>query len=177
MICYIIWQNYAKLWLPVEFCRNLYIVYAYFRSFWRCLFTACWTYMRHCNLFTSRKFEYFWPFFHCVRASFFNLQISVEIRMQRWWFPIKERVARRPVINTVMSSLVPLSVPSRNYVPVWLFHCHDDVKLENNLEREKRLRADVEKNKRKLESDLRSTQDTVEELEKLKRELEETVRK
>ena len=53
----------------------------------------------------------------------------------------------------------------------------DNVKLENNLEREKRLRADVEKNKRKLESDLRSTQDTVEELEKLKRELEETVRK
>jgi len=52
-----------------------------------------------------------------------------------------------------------------------------DVQLENNLEREKRLRADVEKNKRKLESDLRSTQDTVEELEKLKRELEETVRK
>jgi len=53
----------------------------------------------------------------------------------------------------------------------------DDVKLENNLEREKRLRADVEKNKRKLESDLRSTQDSVEELEKLKRELEEAVRK
>ena len=51
------------------------------------------------------------------------------------------------------------------------------MKLENNLEREKRLRADVEKNRRKLESDLKSTQDTVEELEKLKRELEETVRK
>ena len=57
-----------------------------------------------------------------------------------------------------------------------MFSC-DDVQLENNLEREKRLRADVEKNKRKLESDLRSTQDTVEELEKLKRQLEETVRK
>ena len=56
------------------------------------------------------------------------------------------------------------------------FNC-DDVKLENNLEREKRLRSDVEKNKRKLESDLRATQDNVEELEKLKRELEETVRK
>jgi len=57
-------------------------------------------------------------------------------------------------------------------------HMYDDVlKLENNLEREKRLRADVEKNKRKLESDLRSTQDSVEELERLKRELEETVRK
>ena len=51
------------------------------------------------------------------------------------------------------------------------------MKLENNLEREKRLRADVEKNKRKLESDLRSTQDAVEELERLKRELEESVRK
>jgi len=35
----------------------------------------------------------------------------------------------------------------------------------------------VEKNKRKLESDLRATQDNVEELEKLKRELEETVKK
>jgi len=57
-----------------------------------------------------------------------------------------------------------------------LFSC-DCVKLENNLEREKRLRADVEKNRRKLESDLRSTQDAVEELEKIKRELEETVRK
>ena len=35
------------------------------------------------------------------------------------------------------------------------------------------MRADVEKAKRKIESDLKQTQETVEELERLKRELEE----
>ena len=45
--------------------------------------------------------------------------------------------------------------------------------LEENLEREKKVRSDVEKAKRKVESDLKQTQETVEELERAKRELEE----
>lgn len=49
--------------------------------------------------------------------------------------------------------------------------------LEDNLEREKKVRADVEKAKRKLEQDLKSTQETVEDLEKSKRDLEETLRR
>jgi len=49
--------------------------------------------------------------------------------------------------------------------------------MEENLEREKKVRADVEKTKRKLESDLKVTQETVEELEKVKRDLEEGSRK
>ena len=49
--------------------------------------------------------------------------------------------------------------------------------MEENLEREKKVRADVEKAKRKVESDLKMTQETVEELERAKRDLEENVRK
>ena len=49
--------------------------------------------------------------------------------------------------------------------------------LEDNLEREKKVRGDVEKAKRKLEQDLKSTQETVEDLERAKRELEENVRR
>lgn len=49
--------------------------------------------------------------------------------------------------------------------------------LEESLEREKKVRADVEKAKRKVESDLKMTQETVEELERLKRDLEDNGRK
>jgi len=49
--------------------------------------------------------------------------------------------------------------------------------MEERLEREKKLRADVEKTKRKVESDLKMTQETVEELETVKRELEDRGRK
>lgn len=49
--------------------------------------------------------------------------------------------------------------------------------MEENLEREKKVRADVEKTKRKLESDLKMTQETVEELERVKRDMEEGGRK
>lgn len=49
--------------------------------------------------------------------------------------------------------------------------------LEDNLEREKKHRADVEKAKRKLESDLKMTQETVDDLERVKRDLEEGGRK
>lgn len=45
--------------------------------------------------------------------------------------------------------------------------------LEESLEREKKVRSDVEKAKRKVESDLKQTQETVEELERAKHELEE----
>jgi len=45
------------------------------------------------------------------------------------------------------------------------------------LEREKKQRADVEKAKRKVENDLKMTQETVEELEHVKRDLEENVRR
>lgn len=49
--------------------------------------------------------------------------------------------------------------------------------LEDNLEREKKQRGDVEKAKRKLEQDLKATQSNVEDLERVKRELEENVRR
>jgi len=49
--------------------------------------------------------------------------------------------------------------------------------MEENLQREKKVRADVEKAKRKVESDLKMTQEAVEELEKVKGELEANVRK
>ncbi len=39
------------------------------------------------------------------------------------------------------------------------------------------MRADVEKAKRKIESDLKMTQETVEELERVKSDLEANVRK
>ena len=45
------------------------------------------------------------------------------------------------------------------------------------MEREKKVRADVEKAKRKLESDLKMTQEAVEDLERAKRELEDLVRR
>ena len=51
------------------------------------------------------------------------------------------------------------------------------IQLEDNLEREKKVRGDVEKVKRKLEQDLKSTQDAVEDLERVKRDLEENIRK
>ena len=49
--------------------------------------------------------------------------------------------------------------------------------LEDGLEHEKKIRADVEKVKRKLEGDLKMTQETVEELEHAKREAEESIKK
>jgi len=49
--------------------------------------------------------------------------------------------------------------------------------MEESLEREKKVRADVEKAKRKVESDLKLTQETVEELERVKRDLEDSGRK
>lgn len=55
------------------------------------------------------------------------------------------------------------------------FFFHDQ--LEDNLEHEKKGRADVEKVKRKLEGDLKMTQETVEELEHAKHEMEETIKK
>ena len=45
------------------------------------------------------------------------------------------------------------------------------------MEREKKVRADVEKAKRKVEQDLKATQETVEDLERVKRDLEENVRR
>jgi len=49
--------------------------------------------------------------------------------------------------------------------------------MEENLEREKKVRADVEKARRKVEADLKMTQETVEELENVKRDLEDRGRK
>jgi len=49
--------------------------------------------------------------------------------------------------------------------------------MQDNLDREKKVRADVEKAKRKLEQDLRQTQEAVEELERVKSELEDAGRK
>lgn len=49
--------------------------------------------------------------------------------------------------------------------------------LEDALEREKKVRGDVEKSKRKVEGDLKMTQETVEDLERVKRDMEESLRK
>ena len=49
--------------------------------------------------------------------------------------------------------------------------------MEDNLDRERKIRSDVEKAKKKLEADLKSSQDNVEELERLKGELEGNIKK
>jgi hypothetical protein len=49
--------------------------------------------------------------------------------------------------------------------------------LQENLDREKKVRADVEKAKRKVETDLKATQEAVEELDRAKHELEDANRK
>lgn len=49
--------------------------------------------------------------------------------------------------------------------------------MEENIEKEKKMRADVEKAKRKLEMDLRATQENVEELERSRLLLEEASRR
>ena len=49
--------------------------------------------------------------------------------------------------------------------------------MEDNLEREKKHRADVEKAKRKLEADLKMTQETVDDLERVRTELEANVKR
>lgn len=49
--------------------------------------------------------------------------------------------------------------------------------MEENLAREQKIRGDVEKSKRKLEGDLKSTQESVDDLERVKRDLEEQLRR
>lgn len=49
--------------------------------------------------------------------------------------------------------------------------------MEENLAREQKIRGDVEKAKRKLEGDLKATQETVDDLERVKRDLEEQLRR
>jgi len=51
------------------------------------------------------------------------------------------------------------------------------IQMQESLDREKKVRADVEKVKRKLETDLKATQEAVEELDRIKKELEDTVRR
>lgn len=51
------------------------------------------------------------------------------------------------------------------------------LQLEDNLEREKKVRADTEKAKKKVEQDLRDTQAAVEELEGIKSDLEGNVKR
>lgn len=45
------------------------------------------------------------------------------------------------------------------------------------MERERKVRGDVEKAKRKVEQDLKMTQETVDDLERVKRDLEDNTRK
>jgi len=49
--------------------------------------------------------------------------------------------------------------------------------MQESLDREKKVRADVEKVKRKLETDLKATQEAVEELDRIKKDLEDSVRR
>lgn len=49
--------------------------------------------------------------------------------------------------------------------------------LEDSLEREKKLRGDIEKGKRKTEGDLKLTQEAVADLERNKKELEQTIQR
>jgi len=53
----------------------------------------------------------------------------------------------------------------------------NSTQLEDNLEREKKVRADVEKAKKKLEGDLRATQENVEELERIRAEMDSQIKK
>jgi len=55
--------------------------------------------------------------------------------------------------------------------------CCCRLQMQENLDREKKVRADVEKVKRKLETDLKATQEAVEELDRIKKELEDNVRR
>merc|ERR1711963_1231455 len=47
--------------------------------------------------------------------------------------------------------------------------------LQDSLEREKRARADIDKNRRKVEGELKVTQETVSDLERVKKESENTI--
>ncbi|CAF4595683.1 unnamed protein product, partial [Rotaria magnacalcarata] len=49
--------------------------------------------------------------------------------------------------------------------------------LEGGLEREKKARADLDKSKRKLEVDLKTSQGNLEELDRARRELEENLKR
>jgi len=49
--------------------------------------------------------------------------------------------------------------------------------MEENMEREKKMRGDAEKTKRKIEADLKMAQEEVEESEHVIREMEEVARK
>lgn len=49
--------------------------------------------------------------------------------------------------------------------------------LEDSLEREKKLRTDVEKAKNKVEGDLKLSQDACQELERNKKELEQAIQR
>lgn len=51
------------------------------------------------------------------------------------------------------------------------------MQLEDQLEREKKARGDVDRVKRKLEQDLKQTQEAVDDMQRVKRELEEQLRK
>ena len=48
---------------------------------------------------------------------------------------------------------------------------------EDNLEREKKARSDLEKVRRKLEGDLKMAQEAIDELDRSKHDLEDQVRK
>lgn len=63
-------------------------------------------------------------------------------------------------VGTELSSLLPLCV-----------------QLEDQLEREKKARGDMDRVKRKLEQDLKQTQEAVDDMQRVKRELEEQLRK
>jgi len=49
--------------------------------------------------------------------------------------------------------------------------------MEENLEKEKKVRADVEKTKRKIEADLKMAQEAIQESEHARRDMEEVARK
>merc|ERR1712227_426783 len=49
--------------------------------------------------------------------------------------------------------------------------------LEDSLEREKKARADADKSRRKLESEVKQTQETVDDLERIKRDLEDQMKR
>ncbi len=78
-----------------------------------------------------------------------------------------------PLLPLTMPTLLPLTTPT--LLPP--DHAHSAPAVEENLAREKKHKADVEKAKRKLESDLKMTQENVDDLEHKKKDLEDTCRK
>lgn len=88
-----------------------------------------------------------------------------------------DEVWRFILTNDMQNSIINLKSVEmlcfKNYVKIYSYL----LQLEDSLEREKKLRGDVEKTKRKVEGDLKLAQEAVADLEKNKKELEQALQR